>query len=138
MSQNASKADAEPNSSDFGLATEDPSVDPAQEARDVKDIAEQPAQDIGGTITPSDEHGSDSSTLGGNPRFSGGDSNPSVGSFNNYDKDGNTEIPSETAPATTGEVSGSSPEQVKSEMYPMPSRDNEMREAEQLAQEENQ
>ncbi|WFC97504.1 hypothetical protein MYAM1_000218 [Malassezia yamatoensis] len=134
MSQKASKADAEPNSSDFGLATEDPSVDPAQEARDVQDIAKQPAQDIGGTITPSNEHGPGSSTLGGNPQTGEGISDPSVGPFDNFDKDGNTKVPSETAPATTGEVSGSSAE---SNMYPMPSRDNEMKEAEQLAQEEN-
>lgn len=119
------QASAEPNQSSFGLTSEDPSVGPEQQAQDVQTLAGEPAQDLGGSIP------STNAQARGTPPLMGGEQDgTATGPTNTYVTDASSRsennLPHNAAPSKASATN----------LYPKVSEAEEVKDEEQLAQQE--
>ena len=125
------QASAEPNQSSFGLTSEDPSVGPEQQAQDVQTLAQEPAQDVGGSIPSSNAQG-----RGTPPLMSSGQDNTATGPTETYVTDASSRSEN-NLPHSAGPSQGTGTTQASAtDLYPKVSEDEEVKDEEKLAQQE--
>ncbi|WFC97156.1 hypothetical protein MBRA1_003822 [Malassezia brasiliensis] len=122
---------AEPNQSSFGLTSEDPSVGPEQQAQDVQTLAQEPAQELGGTLPLSNSSG-----RGTPPPMSSAQESTVTGPTETYVTDPSSRsennLPHSVAPSQGTDTTQAS----ATTLYPKVSEAEEVKDEEQLAQQE--